>query len=189
MSKLAIILPQKFADWEYAYLAGIGGAYYAIDLRFYMVEQETIYSQGGLPVTLEHSIEDLDAWSPQAVAVIGSTIWSEKAAPDITSFLSEQYNRGAVIAGICGGTIPIAQAGLLDNRPHTSNTLEFLKGNTTAYQGDAHYKNTKQAVLAQRVITAAGTAPISFSALLFESLGVDTNSIDEFKAMMLAEFL
>jgi len=39
------------------------------------------------------------------------------------------------------------------------------------------------------VITAPGTAPVSFTAAIFESVGMDQNTVQQFKDMMAAEHI
>ncbi len=53
MKKVAIILTQEFADWEYALVAGTGGTFYGFDVQFFTPETGEIRSQGGLsPLSL-----------------------------------------------------------------------------------------------------------------------------------------
>ena len=56
----------------------------------------------------------------------------------------------------------MGENGYLDNRKHTSNTLEFLKSQSPHYKGENNYVE-KQAVSDCNVITANGTATLEFA--------------------------
>ena len=65
---------------------------------------------------------------------------------------------GTPVAGICGATMGLARAGLLDDRRHTSNAPEQLS--PTGYAGAAHYVDAP-AVTDRGVITAAAITRVS----------------------------
>jgi hypothetical protein len=44
MSKIAILLTPGFADWEYALIAGTGGAFYGLDMQFFGAEAGMVHS-------------------------------------------------------------------------------------------------------------------------------------------------
>lgn len=56
-----------------------------------------------------------------------------------------------------------ARAGLLDNRAHSSSSLDVLKANLEGYVSAARYVDSPRAVSVGGVVTAAGSAPGSFS--------------------------
>lgn len=76
-------------------------------------------SQGGLAVTVDSDLEQCLNWKPHVVVVVGGMVWERPEAPDIQDFLHASRSSGATIAGICGGTLALARAGLLDTVPHT----------------------------------------------------------------------
>ena len=109
---------------------------------------------------------------PNVVVVVGGTIWDTDKAPNISKVLRIQYENGAHIGGICGGTLALARAGMLDDIPHTSNDAGFLEQNAPKYNGAAHYISSASAVSSGRIITAPGTAPSSFTAAVFKAGGL-----------------
>lgn len=187
MTKIAIILTQGFADWEYALLAGAGGAFYGQEIRFFAPTVGEVLSMGGLAAQVAHSFEGIAQWSPDAVVVIGSAIWETDDAPDIGALLQSHHSGGGVVAGICGGTLALARAGLLEKTTHTSNAPDYLTDNATGYDGSIHYRQSASAISADRVITAPGTAPASFAAAIFSSVGVDPDAVEQFRTMLAAE--
>jgi transcriptional regulator GlxA family with amidase domain len=91
-------------------------------------------SQGGLAVTVDSSLQHCLDWTPDVVVVIGGMSLERSDAPDIRDFLRTSRSSGATIAGMCGGSLALARAGLLDTVPHTSNSADFLQQNAVDYE-------------------------------------------------------
>ena len=87
-----------------------------------------------------------------------------------------------VLAGICDGTRVLAQAGLLDEVRHTSNSADNLASVGT-YAGAALYQDVPHAVADQRVITAPGTAPVTFTAAVLAALGIAGDELQAYLAL------
>lgn len=187
MARVALVLSPGFADWEYAFIAGTGGPFYGIDVRFFATTPGSLSSQGGLAVTVDSSLQECLEWAPQVVVVIGGMAWERDDAPDLHDFLQACRSGGATLAGICGATLALARAGMLDRVAHTSNSADFLQENAAGYGGRALYRDSPAAVTADRIITAPGTAPVSFTCAVFESAGLSTELIAQFKSMLAAE--
>ncbi len=187
MPKVAIILTQGFADWEYALVAGTGGPFYGLEVQFFAPEAGDVRSQGGLVCVVSQRLGEISKWSPEVVVVVGGNIWESENAPDIGALLTAQHTGGGVVAGICGGTLALARAGLLNETPHTSNDANFLGQNAKGYSGFGCFRESVSAISDNRVITAPGTAPVSFTAAIFESIGLDQEVVRQFRMMMAAE--
>lgn len=187
MTKVAIILTQGFADWEYALLAGTGGSFFGLDVQFFAPESGEVRSQGGLVAIIPQKLDEITKWLPKAVVVVGGSIWESEDTPDIDELLQSQHSSGGIVAGICGGTLALARAKLLNETPHTSNSADFLNQNTKAYSGSGHYRESASAISENSIITAPGTAPVSFTAAIFEGVGLDQDAVLQFKKMMAAE--
>lgn len=134
-----------------------------------------------------HGVAELADWRPEVLVVVGGTLWETERAPDIRALLNEQLQRGATLAGICGGTLALARAGLLNGRAHTSNDAEFLTRNVEGYSGQRHYVASAVAVVDDRVITSPGSAPVSFTTAVFRAAGLDEETLRQFGAMLAAE--
>lgn len=187
MAKIALLLTPDFADWEYAMIAGAGRSFYGLDVRFFAPQSGELVSAGGLHTLVAHDFGAVGDWQADAVIVVGGNIWGTEDAPDIGNMLRSEYARGTTIAGICGGTLALAKAGMLNEVNHTSNARDFLTLNAPSYKGQDHYVDQPFAQSHQRIITAAGTAPASFAAAVFTSVGVDKETTSQFSAMMAAE--
>lgn len=186
MAHVTVLLPQGFADWEYALLAGTGGPFFGLDIRFMSPTPGEVTSQGGLTAHVPDGPDSLIS-SSGIIAVIGSRLWATDAAPDLSDLLRAHYHDGGVVAGICGGTLALARAGLLDRCRHTSNDLQFLTDNAACYAGQSTFAHSTKAVADKRIITSPGTAPVSFTAEIFALAGVPPASVTQFKSMMAAE--
>lgn len=187
MPKIALILTPGFADWEYAYIAGTGGPFYSMDVGFFTPTPGEVVSQGGLATNVSRSTDEIDDWKPNVVAVIGGSGWARDGAPNIADVLTAQRERGATVAGICGGTLALARAGLLNGVRHTSNDPSFLTDNEPNYAGADRYEAVPSAVSDDRIVTAPGTAATSFAAKVFQAAGLDAETVEQFRAMTAAE--
>ena len=187
MAKIALVLTQGFADWEYAFIAGTGVPFYGFDVRFFAPEAGVVRSQGGLEAMVPHGLNEIVAWAPDVLVVVGGSIWASPDAPDIGELLKAYHTAGGTVAGICGGSLALARAGILDATPHTSNDADFLAENAAGYAGGACYCQSTSAVVGERVITAPGTAPVSFTSAVFAAAGLDESAVAQFRSMLAAE--
>jgi putative intracellular protease/amidase len=187
MSRIAIVLTDGYADWECAFLNGIGSAYYGVETFNVAPFGAKIVSQGGVQTIPDDSLENVKVEAFDALVICGGMIWTTPQAPDMKRLALEFLDHGKPVAAICGGTLALANAGLLNNKRHTSNDLNFLISNSTAYNGQSFYVDNLTAVVDQNVITAAGNAPAHFTAAVFRAVGVDNKAVDEFLSMLARE--
>jgi len=185
MTTLLTILTPGFADWETALLNAGAREYYRLDTRFATPGGEPITSAGGLRLAPQLAIEEIDPSDYDAVLVNGGSVWQQPDAPDLTKLLQSAQAAGVVIGGICDGVIPLARAGLLDDRRHTANGPESLP--QTGYGGGAFFVGSPKAILDRGIITAPGTAPVSFMGAVLEALGLRTGDLDFYLGLYAAE--
>lgn len=163
------------ADWEYGYLvAGLGMSGGAIRLVVAGETAEPVRTMGGLRVQPDAALDELDPADIAMLVLPGADTWAEghETALELARRLDAA---GTPVAAICGGTLGLARAGLLDERRHTSNAAEF-PGFAAEYRGAEHYVEAK-AVVDAGVITAGATAPIEFAKAVFETLGAMPQSV------------
>lgn len=185
MTTIATILTEGYADWEIGLLAGAGRAYFGIDVLHTAPGGKPVLSGGGLVVMPDRPSEHLDPRAIDALVVVGGTIWRRDEAPDISRLLRRMRDADVLIAGICDGTRALAHAGLLDEVGHTSNTPETLI--ETGYRGRQLYWDVPHAVAAEGIVTAPGTAPVSFAAEVLAGLGRGGSDLDFFQHLLAAE--
>ena len=101
----------------------------------------------------------------------GGDTWLEPVHGAVRAKAVELLAAGVPVAAICGATLALADAGLLDDRAHTSNAPEFLRRFCPGYAGGRHYRD-EAAVSDANVITAGGTAPLEFAVEILKRLDV-----------------
>lgn len=104
----------------------------------------------------------------------------------MTATLRAVHSAGKIVGGICAATLQLARAGLLDGIAHTSNAAGFL--DQTGYAGAPLYRDAPQAVLANRVITAAGTSPVSFMERVMAALGKSDENLAYYLGLHAGQF-
>lgn len=185
MTTIVTILTPGYADWETALLNAVARSFYGVETRFATPGGKPVTSAGGLKVTPDLAVEDIDVAAIDALVVNGGVAWSLPDAPDIGKVLMAARDAGKTVAGICDGTLALAKAGLLDGVSHTSNSAENLP--PTGYRGVSHYQDQPSAVVAGKIVTAPGTAPVSFMAGVMETLGLRDGNLDYYLGMHAAE--
>ncbi|MBJ7309203.1 type 1 glutamine amidotransferase family protein [Rugamonas sp. CCM 8940] len=185
MTRCITILTEDFADWETALINSTGRAYYGFETRFASPNGTPVTSSGGMIVTPHLAIDAIELDELDLLIVCGGSIWQTGQAPNIAALVAAAHERNIVVAGICDGTRVLAQAGVLDHVRHTSNSAENLS--QLNYAGAAHYQDVPYAVADQRVVTAPGSAPVSFMAEILHSLGIGDDQLKAYLAMHAAE--
>jgi transcriptional regulator GlxA family with amidase domain len=184
MTMIVTILTPGFADWETALLNAGARDYFRIETRFATPDGEMVTSSGGMRIVPDMAVSDIDPLAVDAVLVNGGSIWSTPAAPDLAAVLRATHQAGKTVGGICDGVMALARAGLLDTVRHTANGPESPE---TGYAGAAHFVAGPRAVLDSHIVTAPGTAPVTFMAAVLESMGLRTADLDFYVGLYAAE--
>jgi putative intracellular protease/amidase len=130
---------------------------------------DPITTMGGLRVTPDVTLAELRPEDSAMLVLPGNDIFTTDAFAPFTAKAREFLDAGTPVAAICGATAALALAGMLDNRPHTSNAVEFLIG--TGYGGKEYYRD-EPAVIDGDLITASGVAPVEFARAILARLNV-----------------
>ena len=181
MKPITIVIAEGYSDWEIAPLAGVGRAFYGADIRFTSPDGGAVTSVSGLNIA---DTERFEAPDDGVVVVCGGPAFESGTAPDLGERLNRARENGCVIAGICGGTIALARAGLLDEVRHTSNGPEYLGQFAETYKGSANYVEQPVALRDRNVITAAAPMPASFAMEVLIAAGLDKKKAAEIPAML-----
>lgn len=185
MKRSITILTEDFSDWETALINSTARAYYGFDTRYASPDGNPVTSSGGMKVAPQLAIDAIQLDGLDLLIVCGGTIWQTDRAPEISALLVAAHNRNVVVAGICDGTVALARAGVLDHVRHTSNSA--LNLSQLGYAGAAHYQDVPYAVADQRVVTAPGSAPVSFMAEILRTMGIGDDNLKAYLAMHAAE--
>lgn len=181
---ILIILPDGFADWETPLIAAAAPEFCGVTVRHATPGGGDVTSIGGLTVA---GLPDIAIEGDEVIVLCGSDAWAGNQPPDLSDLLRRAHANGQPVAGICAATLALGRAGLLDGVAHTSNSAEFIDHYLPGYAGRVHYKDRKRAVADGGVITAAGTAPVSFAAEVLRAAGVPDATIAQITAMITAE--
>ncbi|MBO6639773.1 MAG: DJ-1/PfpI family protein [Roseitalea sp.] len=186
--RIALVLIDAFADWEYGLLAASAVAWFGCSLTVLTPGGRDVTSMAGVRVAADGALEKADAARFDAVVLIGSDGWTAGAAPEADRLARAVHDHGGTVGGICGGTVALARSGLLEGRAHTSNDRSWLGEVAGDYAGADLYRDTPAAVSDGRVVTAPGTAPATFAiAVLGSLLPGGAEQVAQMRAMMAAE--
>ncbi|MGE8414055.1 MAG: type 1 glutamine amidotransferase family protein [Pseudomonas sp.] len=185
MPRAITLITEDFADWETTLINATARAYYGFECRYASPGGANVTSMGGMRVMPDLALEDIDLGQLDLLMICGGTLWQSSQAPVIDDLLRQAHGRGIVLAGICDGTRVMAQAGILDRLKHTSNSAANLLA--VNYGGAAHYQDVPHAVADQRVVTAPGSAPVSFMEQILRTLGIDDQNLRDYIALHAAQ--
>jgi len=164
-----VLLPDPFADWEPSLLlcelARLGG-WTVVTVG---IDGREIRSMGGLRVTTDTVIAEVDPAGVSTVVVIGSPRWEQAPIPAVSAFLRAAAQGGALVAAICGGTLAAGHAGLLQERRYTSNDPDFVAKLVGAARVGTYVDAA--AVRDGQVITAGGLGYVELAAEVLVAIG------------------
>jgi putative intracellular protease/amidase len=133
------------------------------------LSRDPVVTKGGLRILPELTVGELSPDNSALLLLPGADIWAERKTDPALDKALAFVKAGVPVAAICGGTLGLARAGLLDSRRHTSNAPEFLA--STGYAGASYYVS-EPVVEDDGVITAPATASLELAKHLLEKLKV-----------------
>jgi putative intracellular protease/amidase len=173
MSVIYLYIPETLADWEPGHvIAELRSGRYLKDpgQRYDVIlcgrTLDTITTMGGLHLTPDVLIADIRPGGGDLLLLPGADTWLDPVQAPVIAKAKAVLESGAVVAAICGATLALANAGLLDHRRHTSNDLAALKMFCPGYRGEQFYAG-EPAVTDGNLITAGGLAPVDFAYQVF----------------------
>jgi putative intracellular protease/amidase len=165
----------SLSDWEPGYaIAGINNPAFQSRPGRYRVETvglsaTPVRTMGGVAVLPDATLDSLEPSHSAMLILPGGLAWDEGKNGQAAHKAQEFLAAGVPVAAICGATAGLARVGLLDDRRHTSNSLDYLKA--TQYRGAALYRD-QRAVTDGDLITAGGVAPLDFAYQIFQRLNL-----------------
>ncbi|WP_115000464.1 type 1 glutamine amidotransferase family protein [Xanthomonas campestris] len=189
MANIAVVMVDGVADWEIGVILPAAREWFGDQVAIASIDGQPVHSIGGLRITPEFALSDLAPLDADLWILPGSERWQAGEIPGLSGVLCERVQQQRPIAAICGATIALAYAGLLDERPHTSNSLAFLQEHVVPYAGAAHYRHEK-VVSADGMITAPGTSPVGFAVTCMRTLHPErTELLAQLRGMFSGEFV
>lgn len=101
----------------------------------------------------------------------GADTWNNAKHTAVLSKVSEFLSVGVTVCAICGATAALADFGILDERPHTSNGEGFLEMVSSSYNGQKFYVD-QPSVSDNHLITAGSTASLLWTKQIIDDLDV-----------------
>ena len=135
------------------------------------ISKEPVKTMGGLTVTPDCVLDDMEIGESSVLLLPGADTWNDPKQAAVIEKAGALLSAGGTVCGICGATVALAAARLLDHRPHTSNGVGFLDMFCPGYRGQSFYVDAPS-VADGNLITAGGTGALLWAKQIIERLGV-----------------
>ena len=140
----------SMADWELGFVIAElnSGQYFKnrgsrIPVKMVGASKHPITTKGGMTILPDLTVDEITQDTSAILLLPGADKWHEPEHTPVVEKARQLLDAGGNVAAICGATTALANAGILDDRHHTSNSLEFLTMFCPAYKGSACYKDEK----------------------------------------------
>ncbi|MGF2165285.1 type 1 glutamine amidotransferase family protein [Enterococcus avium] len=178
MSTIYVYVMDTLADWELGYVTAElnSGRFFKegapkVTLKTVSHSKEPVKTMGGMRIVPDCVIADIEVAEANVLLLPGSNTWNDQKHFAIIEKASEFLSIGAMVGAICGATAALANFGLLDERPHTSNGPGFLEMVAPSYKGQSHYLD-EPSVVGDNLITASSTGGLLWARQIIEHLEV-----------------
>jgi putative intracellular protease/amidase len=190
MTIAVAFLQPGWADWEAGQVLAALRGYYGVQIEIATPDGEPQTSTGGVLAAADYRFADPVLSDADVFLLIGSDAWTDYEDKALFGLLRQALADGKIVGAICAGTVVAARAGLLAGRAHTSNDLEWFNKVAPGYAGAEGYVDTPKAVIDGKLVTAAGSAPVTFSAAICRLVAPEAgDKHDEYVAMFAREFV
>lgn len=185
MSTIYVYVMDTLADWELGYVTAElnSGRFFKegapkVTLKTVSYSKEPVTTMGGMRIVPDCVIADIEVAEANVLLLPGSNTWNDQKHYAIIEKASEFLSIGAMVGAICGATAALANFGLLDERPHTSNGPGFLEMVASSYKVQSHYLD-EPSVVGDHLITASSTGGLLWARQIIEHLEVfETTTLD-----------
>lgn len=178
MYTIYVYVLDTLADWELGHVISElnSGRFFKkgaqrVSLKTVGHTTEPIKTMGGLTIVPNCLIDDIVVGETSLLLLPGADTWNDPKHAAIIEKASEFLSFGATVGAICGATVALADTGLLDARPHTSNGPGFLEMVSPSYNGKKFYID-KPSVADDNLITAGSTGALLWAKQIIERLDV-----------------
>lgn len=188
MKRCIALFQHGWADWEAGCILAALREHFGFEVVVATPAGADVTSIGGVRAGADLSFEAAGATKSDLILAIGSDAWMRGEDAHVSRLLRQADGLSVPIGAICAGTVAAAQAGLLNDRAHTSNERGFLQAQAPGYRGADHYQDSYQAVTGRRLVTASGMAPISFALSVLRLVSPDNLAgIDSYETLLRRE--
>jgi putative intracellular protease/amidase len=152
-----------FADWEYGMLSASAVDWFGDRAIAMSPDGKPVASMSGFALSPQRAAVVEESADLDGVVLVGSDRWASDEAPDVSALLHSMRGRGAIVGGICAGTLGLARAGLFADVAHTSNGRDWILRHLPDYPGNDNYRDVPYAVADAGIVSAPGSAPGTFA--------------------------
>jgi putative intracellular protease/amidase len=170
-----VLIQSGYADWEAASAMAELRRTFGFAVKTIALSTETVVSMGGLKVNPDLHLSAFVPQSADILIIPGGESWTHGELPEVSKAARAMVELGRPVAAICAATLALAHCGLLNDRLHTSNGMNFISEYVREYRGEKFYR-TSPSVHDRSVITANGLAPFAFAAEIFRALAPERES-------------
>ena len=178
MITIYVYTHDTMADWEIGHVTAElhSGRFFRQDapevsLKTVGISREPVTSMGGLTILPDCVVDDIAVSEETVLLLPGGNTWDDSKHSAVIRKAAALLSAGGTVGAICGATAALARAGLLDNRPHTSNGAGFLEMFCPGYKGQPYFVDAPS-VADGNLITAGGTGALLWAKQIIGRLGV-----------------
>lgn len=179
MFTVYIYVLDTLADWELGYVTAElnSGRFFKKDAPEVSVKtvaistEPVIKTMGGLTIVPDCTISEIAISEKSVLLLPGANTWDDPRHSVIIKKAGELLSAGALVCAICGATVALANAGLLDQRPHTSNGAGYLEMVSPSYKGQKFFVDAPS-VADRNLITASSTGGLLWAKQIIERIDV-----------------
>ena len=178
MFTVYIYVLDTLADWELGYVTAElnSGRFFKKDapevsVKTVAISTEPVKTMGGLTIVPDCTIREIAVSEKSVLLLPGANTWDDPRHSVMMKKAGELLSAGALVCAICGATVALANAGLLDQRLHTSNGAGYLEMASPAYKGQKFFVDAPS-VADHKLITASSTGALLWAKQIIEQLDV-----------------
>lgn len=179
-----LYLFDTFAEFEIGHLLSvfnmekqIRGDNSKYSLKTVASGKDNVKGLGGLVVSPDCTIDQIDIENTAGLILPGGNEWNDPRQVKILDIAESLIEKGILVAGICGATLALADRGVLNDRPHASNSLDFLKM-SASYSGEKSYVDFP-CVSEFNLVTASAAGSLEFTRDIMTALDMFPNDFTE----------
>lgn len=162
-SKAYLLVFDGLADWEPALALCAITENEKLEVVTVGFTEAPVKTMGGVKILPHIRLEELNPAEACILILPGGKRWETQPTEEqILELLQKLHASETPIAAICGATLAVARAGLVNDTHHTSNGKDYIKQMLPDYQAEAFYVD-QPAVIDKNLITANGAGYVEFA--------------------------
>lgn len=178
MFTVYVYAPDALADWELGHItAELNSRRFfrkdapEVSVKTVGISKEPIRTMGGFTIVPDCVIGGIAANKESVLILPGANTWDDPRHGAVIEKAGALLSAGAMVCAICGATAALANAGLLDRRPHTSNGAGYLEMFSPCYKGQRFYVD-QPSIADHNLITAGSAGALPWARQIIKRLDV-----------------